>query len=205
MSTIAPAQPMTVPEALARVPSSLYRMTLKQYETMIAAGSFTKRDRIQLINGYLVTRMTELPPHGATCELIRLAIEKFFAIDAWHFRNEKSLRIPGYTSMPLPDLVLVRGTPRAYAHRYPEPSDDALVVEVAISSLAEDRAMAPIYGAGGIPLNWIVNLIDGQVEVHSNPGPTGYATHEVLAPGHVLSVVLDGVEVGEIAVEDALP
>jgi len=78
MSTIAPARPMTVPEALARVPSSLYRMTLKQYETMIAAGSFTKRDRVQLINGYLVTRMTELPPHGATCEMIRLAIEKFF-------------------------------------------------------------------------------------------------------------------------------
>ena len=113
MSTIAPARPMTVPEALARVPSSLYRMTLKQYETMIAAGSFTKRDRVQLINGYLVTRMTELPPHGATCEMIRLAIEKFFPTDAWHFRNEKSLRIPGYASMPLPDLVLVRGTPRA--------------------------------------------------------------------------------------------
>ncbi len=92
MSTIARARPMTVPEALARVPSSLYRMTLKQYETMIAAGSFTKRDRVQLINGYLVTRMTELPPHGATCEMIRLAIEKFFSTDAWHFRNEKSLR-----------------------------------------------------------------------------------------------------------------
>ena len=65
--------------------------------------------------------------------------------------------------------------------------------------------MAPIYGAGGIPVYWIANLIDGQVEVHSNPGPTGYATHEVLAPGHVLSVVLDGVEVGEIAVGDILP
>ena len=143
MSTIAPARPMTVPEALARVPSSLYRMTLKQYETMIAAGSFTKRDRVQLINGYLVTRMTELPPHGATCEMIRLAIEKFFPTDAWHFRNEKSLRIPGYTSMSLPDLVLVRGTPRAYAHRYPEPSDAALVVEVAASSLDEDRAITP--------------------------------------------------------------
>lgn len=52
---------------------------------------------------------------------------------------------------------------------------------------------------------WIANLIDGQVEVYSDPGPTGYATHEVLAPGHVLSVVLDGVEVGEIAVGDILP
>ncbi len=52
---------------------------------------------------------------------------------------------------------------------------------------------------------WIVNLIDRQVKVYSNPGPTGYAAFEVLAPGHVLSVVLDSVEVGQIAVDDILP
>ena len=29
--------------------------------------------------------------------------------------------------------------------------------------------MAPIYGQGGIPVYWIANLIDGQVEVYSDP------------------------------------
>ena len=65
--------------------------------------------------------------------------------------------------------------------------------------------MADIYGAGGIPVYWIVNLVDGQVEVYSDPGPDGYRTHEVLAPRHVLHVVVDGVEIGEIAVADILP
>ena len=51
----------------------------------------------------------------------------------------------------------------------------------------------------------IHHLSDRQVEVYSNPGPAGYATLEVLAPGQVLSVVLDGVEVGQIAVNDILP
>ena len=80
-----------------------------------------------------------------------------------------------------------------------------MVVEVSDSSLDEDRKMAEIYGKAGIPVYWIVNVIDGQVEVYSDPGPAGYQSHEVLAPGHVLRVVVDGVEVGEIPVADILP
>ena len=106
---------------------------------------------------------------------------------------------------PAPDLAVVRGVPRDYLARYPEPADTALVAEVSVSSLDEDRALADIYAAGGIPVYWIVNMDDGQVEVYSNPGPNGYQTHEVLAPGHVLHVVVDGVEIGEIPVADILP
>lgn len=186
------------------IPSSLYRMTLEKYESLIASGFFTKRDDVHLINGYLVNRMPESPLHGAVCEAIRLAIEALL-IAAWHIRSEKGLRIPAQSSLPRPDLVIVRGGWRTYTSRYPEPADTALVVEVSNTSLDEDRAMADIYGAGGVPIYWLVNLVDGQVEVYSDPGPSGYRSHEVLAPGHSLSVVVDGVEIGEIAVADILP
>jgi Uma2 family endonuclease len=186
------------------IPSSLYRMTLEKYESLIASGFFSKRDDVHLINGYLVNRMAESPLHGAVCEAIRLAIEAIL-LATWHIRSEKGLRIPSQISIPRPDLVIARGAPRNYLARYPEPADTALVVEVSYTSLDDDRAMADIYGAGGIPVYWIVNLVDGQVEVYSDPGPDGYRTHEVLAPGHVLHVVVDGVELGEIAVADILP
>ena len=65
--------------------------------------------------------------------------------------------------------------------------------------------MADIYAAGGIPVYWIVNVGDGRVEVYSDPGPGGYRAHEVVTPGHVLSVVIDGVVIGEIPVSDILP
>ena len=87
----------------------------------------------------------------------------------------------------------------------PAPADVALIAEVSVSSLDKDRALADIYAKAGIPIYWLVNVDDGQVEVYSNPGPSGYQTHEVLAPGHVLSVVIDGAEVGEIPVSDILP
>jgi Uma2 family endonuclease len=186
------------------IPSSLYRMTLEKYESLIASGFFSKRDDVHLINGYLVNRMAESPLHGAVCDAIRLAIEAIL-LATWHIRSEKGLRIPSQISIPRPDLVIVRGGPRDYLARYPEPADTALVVEVSYTSLDEDRAMADIYGAGGIAICWIVNLVDGQVEVYSNPGPDGYRTHEVRAPGHVLHVAVDGVELGEIAVADILP
>jgi len=203
MPTTMPAMP-TQPAVPIRVPSPLYRMRLEKYESLIASGVFTKRDKVHLINGYLVTRMAESPSHGAVCEAIRLAIEAFLPA-TWHPRSDKALKMPAQASMPEPDIVIVRGAWRAYASRYPEPADTALVIEVANTSLDEDRAMADIYGAGGVPVYWIVNLVDGQVEVYTGPGPSGYQSHEVLAPGHALRVMIDGVEVGEVSVADILP
>ena len=48
-------------------------------------------------------------------------------------------------------------------------------------------------------------MIDRQVEVYANPDPSGYQSLEVLVPPHFLNVVIDGAEVGEIAVADILP
>jgi Uma2 family endonuclease len=205
MSTFAtmPAMP-TQPAGPIRIPSPLYRMTLEKYESLIVSGVFNKRDRVHLIDGYLVTKMAESPLHSAICEIIRLALQALL-LATWQLRSDKPLRIPAQSSMPEPDLVIVRGGSREYLARYPEPTDTALVVEVSLSSLDEDRAMAEIYGKAGIAIYWIVNLVDGQVEVYSDPGPDGYRSHEVLALGHVLSVVIDGVVIGEIPVADILP
>ena len=85
-----------------------------------------------------------------------------------------------------------------------------LVVEVADSSLLDDRTlMVRVYGGGGIVRYWIVNLVDGQVEVYSQPSgpaePIGYRVCEVYRPGQQVPVVLDDVEIGRIAVSDILP
>jgi len=203
MSTLAsmPTQPAAGPNW---IPWPLYRMTLEQYESLIASGFFAKGDDVHLINGYVVTRMAESPTDGAILEAVRIAIGAI-RLAAWHPRSEKGVRIPSQTSIPRPDLAVVRGVPRDYLTHYPEVADVALIAEVSVSSLDKDRALADIYGKAGIPVYWLVNVDDGQVEVYSNPGPSGYQSHEVLAPGHVLSVVIDGAEVGEIAVADILP
>jgi Uma2 family endonuclease len=202
MSTLA-SMP-TQPAGPIWIPGPLYRMTLEQYESLIASGFFAKGDDVHLINGYVVTRMAESPLHGAILETVRIAIGAIL-LAGWHPRSEKGVRIPSQTSIPRPDLAVVRGVPRDYLTHYPDAADVALIAEVSVSSLDKDRALADIYGKAGIPVYWIVNVDDGQVEVYSDPGPSGYQSHEVLAPGHVLHVMVDGVEIGEIAVADILP
>ena len=112
--------------------------------------------------------------------------------------------------MPEPDRCVVRGAIRDYLARDPGPADIALVVEVADSSLEEDRTlMARVYGGGGVARYWIVNLVDHQVEVYSLPSgtaePLGYRHCEIFRSGQSIPVLIDETEVGRIAVAEILP
>lgn len=204
MSTATMTQPATIPGIPPWVPTSFYRLTLEQYEAMIDAGILGKRDRVHLIDGFLVSRMTGNDPHATADMLCGEELDRALP-PGWHARPGKLIRIPGLTSRPEPDRSVVRGAIRDDARRTPGPGDIALVVEVSDATLADDRKLAGLHGLAGIPVYWIVNLVDGQVEVYSRPGPAGYEAREVLAPGHVLPVVIDGVEVGTIAVDEILP
>jgi Uma2 family endonuclease len=185
------------------VPSLLYRMSLDRYEAMVDSGLFTKRDRLHLINGLLVAKMTKNPPHVVACDLTRAAMDGL-SLAGWYTRAGDPIRLPP-DSEPEPDVTVVRGTIRDYSNHHPGPADVALVVEIADSSLADDRKMASVYGNAGIPVYWIVNLIDRQVEVYTGPRPNGYAPPVIYGPGSVVPVVVDGKTVGHIAVDDLLP
>jgi Uma2 family endonuclease len=73
-------------------------------------------------------------------------------------------------SAPEPDVAVVRGRHTDYRHAHPARA--ALIVEVAESSLSFDRTQkGSLYARAGIADYWIVNLEDGVVEVHRDPGP----------------------------------
>jgi len=185
-------------------PQSLYRLSIEQHEAMVASGVFTKRDRFHLINGFLVAKMTEYPPHAVVCDAVRLALESLL-LDGWYVRPDKPLRIPNYASMPEPDPVVARWSCWEYEERHPDPADVALIVEVTSSSLYEDRGMAGIYAAGGNVVYWIVNLVDRQLEVYTDPGPAGYGSRQILKAGQDVPVVVAGNELGRIPVAGILP
>lgn len=81
-----------------------------------------------------------------------------------------------------------------------------MIVEVADSSLAEDRELgARVYGPAGLPVYWLVDLNDRRVEVYTDPGPGGYASRRDHRAGEVIPVVIAGRPVGQVAVDDILP
>ena len=150
MATVTTDPPAFLQTLPSPPPRLLYRMSMEKYEAMVTSGVFTKRDRFQLVEGLLVEKMTEHPPHASvsvtTADAIRALLPQ-----GWHVREEKPLRIPARASLPEPDIVVTRGKSQDYLKRHPEPVDVSLVIEVADSSLEEDRTlMARVYGGGGV-------------------------------------------------------
>jgi Uma2 family endonuclease len=204
MSTIPTSMP-AAPAPPAWIPSPLYRMTVEEYEAMVASGAFKGRRRLHLINGLLVEKMTHNPPHAIAFMLCGDELDRIKP-PGWHVRPALPIRLPGQASEPEPDHCVVRGAPRDYLGGHPGPGDIALVAEVADSSLADDRQYAAqLYGPAGIPACWIVNLIDRQVEVYTDPGPAGYASRVDYRPGQAVPVAIGGRPVGQVAVDDLLP
>jgi len=118
-------------------------------------------------------------------------------------REEKCL-ILGLYSAPEPDVALVPGTHEAYDDAHPRTA--LLVVEVADSSLAQDRiTKAAMYAAAAIPEYWIVNLRDDHVEAYRGPDPQArrYTEQRRAVRGETLELV--AFPDVRIAVDELLP
>lgn len=75
-------------------------------------------------------------------------------------------------SEPEPDIAIVIGERRDYLHMHPSSAE--LAVEVAVTSLDGDRAMAEIYAEAGAGEYWIVLPKERLIEVHLHPDGSRY-------------------------------
>ena len=190
----------------------LYRIPLDVYHQIADAGLLGPSDKVELLDGLLVKIMTKGQSHFVVVYLLVDALEKVIA-DGWFVLKEDPVALPAgplrHASEPEPDVTVVRGAIRDYLKRKPEPADTALVVEVAESSLREDRAKLTRYAQAGIPVAWLVNLHDRTIEVHTRPAgasaPSGYDEVLVYGEGDEVPVIIDGREVGRIAAREVLP
>lgn len=208
MSTITPAFPGTsTPPAVAASPdlvASLYLLTVRQFDQMVADGSIAEDAPVELIEGLLVTKMSRKRPHIVAGKKGLRVLSRIIPT-GWHVAKEDPLVVSGWSKLE-PDLAVVRGTGEDYLERDVTAADVALVVEIAESSLSIDRTdMVRVYSSSGIPAYWIVNLVDLQVEVYTDPSPDGYRSIQIFKPGQDVLVVIDGSEVGHVAVSDMLP
>jgi Uma2 family endonuclease len=192
----------------AAVPNDLvWRLSVDQYHEMLRAGILTDGDPVELLDGWLVAKMMQNPFHSTVVELIRKALDRRCP-DGWHVRSEKPVTLAD--SEPEPDVMVVRGALLDYLDRHPVPNDVALIVEVADTSLDRDQTTKKrLYAAAGIPIYWIVNLLDRRVEVYTVPsGPAeqpDYRERRDLGLSEQVEFVLDGRAVVSLPVRDFLP
>jgi Uma2 family endonuclease len=199
---------MTAPLQLPTSPPEgfpgLYRFSVAQYDRMVQDGTIGKNERVELIEGLLVTKMGKNPPHVFAGKLGLKRLDRLVT-PGWHVGKEDPVVVSEW-GKPGPDLSVVRGTENDYLDRAVTAADVALVLEIAESSLATDRSvMTKVYATAGIPVYWIVNLIDRQIEVYTHCSNDGYQSRQDVAIDRDVPVVIDGREVGRIAVSDIVP
>lgn len=179
---------------------SLHRFSLKDYARMCRLGLLSKDDRVELLDGLVVKKMTKGPRHVTVTHRIFATLNERLPV-GWHPRMEAPVELPtgpkaGAPSSPEPDVTAVRGLFGCYSARHPGPEDVALAVEVAGDPrmLAKDRKGLPRYAWNRIPVVWIVNLPRDTIEVYTEPtGPCELPEYQamiVLKPGDPITVTL---------------
>jgi Uma2 family endonuclease len=109
------------------------------------------------------------------------------------------------SSEPEPDVAILRGSYRDYRDRHPQPSDAALVIEVAESSLDYDRRTKGfLYSKHDVPEYWIVNLVNECVEVYRQGKPGHFLPAETYAIGTDVPLVIAGRCYGSVRVADLI-
>lgn len=136
-------------------------LSVKAWHRMIADGLAPAKS--ELLRGVIVEKMPKSILHiqlvGRLFRLLHALIGQNFWV-----RQEASLTLAD--SEPEPDISVVPGTDTDYQSH---PTTSKLVIEVSVSTLAEDRELAAIYAEAGVEEYWILNATERAIEIHREP------------------------------------
>lgn len=150
------------------------RWMRQEYEKMAEAGVFSPGERVELIDGEILTMTPQKSPHATaillTVEALRTAFGPVCTV-----RPQLPLALDPL-SEPEPDIAVVSGSPRDCSNDHP--SSALLIVEVADTTLEYDRQRkGSLYARAGIADYWILNLTDRRLEVYRDPAPANLAVY----------------------------
>ena len=154
---------------MATVPLQPFRPLKRvEYDKLIELGEF-QGEHIELLEGLLVPMSPIGPPHTSCVQrLTELLLPALLGRAT--VRSQQPFAALDF-SEPEPDIAVVPLDRYNTAH-----ADRAyLIIEVAESSLATDRGVKQrLYAACKVPEYWIVNLVEKQIEVYSEPDDGAY-------------------------------
>ncbi|MCI0343283.1 MAG: Uma2 family endonuclease [Planctomycetales bacterium] len=180
--------------------------TREEYYRLAAAGAF-EGQRVQLVEGGIVEMSPQSSRHATGIQLVTDILRAVLGPGVL-VRVQLPLAL-GKLSDPDPDVAVVRGSPRDWAERHPDSA--LLVVEVADTTLAYDRReKASLYAKARILEYWVLDLVDGKLEVHREPrrdpgAVFGAAYGSVVALDAAAQVSPLAAPTAKIPVKDLLP
>jgi Uma2 family endonuclease len=174
---------MSMGKGLAIGGPALHRFSVKEYYRMAETGILPPGARVELLDGKIIDMSPIGPLHGGVVNRLHRFFERI-SKDRW-LVTQNPVRLQDH-SEPQPDLMLLKPAADDYDSRQATPEDVFLLIEVSDSTLQTDREeKLPMYGRAGIAEVWIVNLVDGTLEIYREPHSTGYARTQILQEGEL--------------------
>lgn len=141
------------------------RWTVAEFHAICGEPAFENKKLI-LVDGEILEIPNPNPPHDTSLLLTQALLQIVFGT-GFCVRGQMAL-VLGLSTDPMPDLAVVKGSPRDYSTVQPRTAE--LVVEIADSSLTYDtRDKANLYAAGGVPEYWVVDLVNRQLHIFRDP------------------------------------
>jgi Uma2 family endonuclease len=187
-------------------PYPVRRFSVDEYHRLIQIGLLTEDDPVELLEGWIVPKMPRHTPHDVSIDMAQDALRPRLPA-GWRLRVQSA--ITTLDSEPEPDFAIVPGPPGRYLAHHPLPNEIATLIEVSESTLERDRQdKGRLYARAAIGIYWIVNLIDRQVEVYTDPtGPDPdprYRQRQDYAFDQSVPLWIDGREVAQVPVRELM-
>lgn len=179
------------------------RFTRTEVDALLETGIFDGR-RYELIDGDLVDKMGQKPPHAYAIQMALRWLASF--LDAGQIRVQLPMEAGGQdreTSVPEPDLAVLAAIKPDFQHRHPRGDELLLVIEVADSSAAFDLSRkAALYANSGVPEYWVLDLPRRMLVVHTQPDGSLYRHIQMYSGDDLVSF---GSHARKISVAELLP
>ena len=176
-----------MPTVLTNAPRK--RWTREQCAPLEASGLF-ERERLELVDGELISKMGKNRPHVNTLALMLEWLQDVFG--RRFVNSEAPVDVSpedNPTNEPEPDLIVLNREYTSFRSGNPQPQDLSLVVEIADSTLTFDlTTKASLYARAGIVEYWVVDVERRRLIAHRGPAAgkygavTVYSEHEPIAP-----------------------
>lgn len=158
------------------------RFTVDDYYRMIDWGMIKDVERAEIIEGELIKQMPIGKRHAACVkkldEILRDELGKSVT-----YSVQDPISLDEFNE-PQPDVALLKRRDDFYSGKQPMAEDVLLLIEVSDSTLDYDRnRKIPLYAKHEIPEVWLINLINGTIEVHCQGRDYSYAVVKILRRG----------------------
>ncbi|MFP4089061.1 MAG: Uma2 family endonuclease [Cyclobacteriaceae bacterium] len=156
------------------------KLSIEEYHRMAEVGILAPEERVELIDGEIITMSPIGKEHLAIVGRINALLTPMLAGKHIVF-SQSPVIIHGH-SEPEPDLMVVPFRDDFYASTGVTQDDVLLIIEVSDSTLQKDlEVKLPLYARAGIAEAWIIDIKSRELHQYVHPEKGSYLKHQRLS------------------------